>query len=159
MEGKEEDRGDLLDEIVVHEAQGEIRLRVEDNFEEKDPEEKPKVEFDASSAIVTCDWKIDSNRFDNQVPEATPSERGRMERREMLNRLRGLNAGSVRRALRRLLGKEVRVTGSHYLFRSERTGATRPVPLNRDKRKVLPFYFVRNLEAWGVSLEEFLNEL
>ena len=159
LEGKEDDRDDLLDEIVVHEAQSEIRLRVEDNFEEKDPEEKPKVEFDASSAIVTCDWKMDSNRFDNQVPEATRIERGRMERREMLNRLRGLNAGSVRRALRRLLGKEVRVTGSHYLFRSERTGATRPVPLNRDKRKVLPFYFVRNLEAWGVSLEEFLNEL
>lgn len=79
----------------------------------------------------------------------------------VMNRISGARADDILAALRKMLGKEVRVEGSHHFFRSERTGVALPVPRHSQgsKREIALGLILNNLKTWQYSPTELAIEL
>lgn len=79
----------------------------------------------------------------------------------IMDRIRGARADDLLAALRRMLGKEVRIEGSHHFFRSERTGIALPVPRRsqRSSHEISLGLILDNLKTWRYTPMELAQEL
>jgi predicted RNA binding protein YcfA (HicA-like mRNA interferase family) len=108
------------------------------------PYEAPEKEEDAPQQVL------------DEAPEELTSE----QRKIYIQKLKGLKGQKVINAITRLLGEKslCRITGSHHMFRSKRTGRALPITIHATQ-EVKFFFLLNNLQGWGYSLQEFCEAL
>lgn len=79
----------------------------------------------------------------------------------IMDKISNAKSDEILAALRRMMGKEERVTGDHLFFRSDRTGQILPVPLHSRKEKghIAFKLILSNLKYWGYEPMELAVEL
>ena len=75
-----------------------------------------------------------------------------------VKRFKGIKGSKVLAVITRLLGEPVRISGSHHIFISPRNGIKYPIPIHEADEVKFPV-LLASLKKWGVTLEEFNNEI
>lgn len=160
LENKEPDIEDLF-------VYSPSELEKQEKITETKGEELEQFEKMPSDLVRSIEEKIETET--NQGMAGIPSEESlgakfilpKNIRTMMMNKISGARSEEILAAFRRMLGKEEKIEGSHYFFRSERNRMILPVPLHSQKNKhhiSLPL-ILNNLKTWQYDPIELAVEL
>jgi len=168
LKSKEPDIDDLFKK---REVTATLREQTEEAVKQSLAEEKPepprRAVSDRPEPASPAEPVIPTWNYQPWVPPTTESvqameiedEQQTHDRNiEYLKRFKGIKGNKVLAVITRLLGEPVRISGSHHIFTSARNGISYPIPIHGTdevKFQVL----LASLKKWGVTLEEFNNEM
>ncbi len=166
LDSKEPDIEDFFFDVSTQENLEQSGVSPDEPIQEQSEiDDTQKMVIPDISEEVSPVWKY-VPQSDQAEIEDTPSLAGgenisKHVRGLIMNKISGARAEEILDALRKMLGQEVRIVGSHHVFKSERTGKTMPIPRHSQSSKnhISLGLILDNLKVWGYSPLELATEL
>lgn len=158
LESKEPDIEDLFinkpssDEVpnyIIGNYEGTISSTELESEVIPSPEDE-QVDMPVKDPEVDVPPKIEQLEVEKTIPKH--------ERAQMMQKISGARPNEILDAFRKLAGREVRISGSHFIFRNSDTGITYPIP-KHSKGKIPLGIILDGIKALGYSVSEFAEKL
>lgn len=159
LESKEPDIDDLFKggTVAARDQVGAVLASPEPAKSAEETKEMKKTEAPVVPTWTYQPWKPIPKTGPDE--EAAPvSAKTHARNAEYIRRLRGLRGNEVLAVLKRIMGEPARIQGSHHIFLSPRNSTTYPIPIHATESIQLPL-LLTCLKQWGLTLEEFCNEI